>query len=435
MTFDEKPEALAPRASGGTRMNEILFIMRDSTLLRTIIALPIIMMTVSIARATDVGSEVSSAPPGWKRPYGAEVHAVEKDDSIGFITRITNSIKHYFEESNKPKDFDKKVDFSIIGGPHYSSETKFGIGLVAAANYRADRTDSLTTPSFVGLYGDLTTSGSWYVGVKGTHIFPHDIKRIDYSLGVGSTPTDFWGIGFVNGDKQSNKTKYDNFYCNLRANFMWRLAKGFYLGPGIEADYFQAKNVKRPELWDGQRFKTTTFGVSVKAQFDTRDNLTFPRSGWLVALSALACPRFLGNHYAFSMIDINACYYRSLWSGGVLAAQVHSAIGFDHIPWGMLPTFGGSYSMRGYYDGRYRDKREADMTAELRQHVYGRSSVAVWVGAATVFSDFNEIRWKRILPNAGLGYRWEFKKNTNVRLDFGFGKRSTGFVFSINEAF
>ncbi len=36
----------------------------------------------------------------------------------------------------------------------------------------------------------------------------------------------------------------------------------------------------------------------------------------------------------------------------------------------------------------------------------------------------------------GVGYRWEFKKNVNVRLDYGFGKSGQhSFIFNINEAF
>lgn len=355
--------------------------------------------------------------------------------SAGFIKRTIGGVKRYLDESNNPKDFDKKIDFSFIGGPHYSCESKFGVGLVAAATYRMDRSDSITHPSFVGLYGDITTSGSWYIGLKGTHLFPRDSKRIDYSMGGGASPSDFWGIGFQNGNNPDNKTKYDDFYFNLKVNYMWKLSRGFYFGPGIETDFFQARNVDRPELWEGQKLKTSTFGVSLNAQIDSRDNLTFPRSGWLVALRGLICPKLLGNHYAFSMIDLNVCHYRAIWVGGVIACQMHSAIGFNNIPWGMLPTFGGSYSMRGYYPGRYRDKREADITLELRQHVWKRSSLTFWVGAATVFSSIDQLKWKKVLPNTGIGYRWEFKRNTNVRLDFGVGKNSTGFVFNINEAF
>ena len=91
--------------------------------------------------------------------------------------------------------------------------------------------------------------------------------------------------------------------------------------------------------------------------------------------------------------------------------------------------------MRGYYEGRYRDKIAADITVELRQHIYRRSGAVVWLGAGSIMERFRDFRWKDILPNAGIGYRWEFKKRTNVRLDIGFGKGEWGFIFNINEAF
>ena len=100
-----------------------------------------------------------------------------------------------------------------------------------------------------------------------------------------------------------------------------------------------------------------------------------------------------------------------------------------------MSTLGGSYSMRGYYEGRYRDKSAIDLCVELRQHVWRRNGVVLWVGAGTVFPKFSAMRWGHILPNYGVGYRWEFKKKVNVRLDLGFGRGQTGFIFSINEAF
>ena len=358
---------------------------------------------------------------------------MEKSDTTS--GNLISKIIRYFSESNKPKEA-KKIDFSIIGGPHYSSDTKFGIGVVAAANYRVDPADTLTTPSFVGLYGDLTTSGSWMVGIKGAHIFPRDRRRIDYAVTTSMEPSDFWGIGYKSGARNADKTKYDDLHVSARANFMWQVSNGFFIGPGIETDYYSAGgDPDNPGLWEGEDRKTFTIGVALKAQLDTRDNLTFPHRGWLLAFSTLACPSWMGNDYAFAMVDINACHYRQVWRGGILAGQFHTALGFGSIPWGILPTFGGSESMRGYYLGRYRDKREADLTIELRQHLFGRNSIVLWTGAATVFDHPDELRWSHILPNVGVGYRWEFKKNTNVRLDFGVGRGTTGFVFSINEAF
>lgn len=65
-----------------------------------------------------------------------------------------------------------------------------------------------------------------------------------------------------------------------------------------------------------------------------------------------------------------------------------------------------------------------------------RNGVVVWIGAGTVFNKFSALCMDRVLPNYGIGYRWEFKKNVNVRLDYGFGKNGqSGFIFNINEAF
>ena len=91
--------------------------------------------------------------------------------------------------------------------------------------------------------------------------------------------------------------------------------------------------------------------------------------------------------------------------------------------------------MRGYYDGRYRDKIAMDAIVELRQHVWRRNGIAVWGGAGTVVPSIAKMRWHKVLPCFGAGYRWEFKKRSNVRLDFGIGRGETSFIFNINEAF
>ncbi|MDE6394263.1 MAG: hypothetical protein K2K77_02875, partial [Duncaniella sp.] len=105
-------------------------------------------------------------------------------------------------------------------------------------------------------------------------------------------------------------------------------------------------------------------------------------------------------------------------------------------PWNLMSRSGGSHFMRGYFEGRYRDKYMVAVQAELRQHVWRRNSLVAWVGAGTVFRRFNDITFSHLLPNWGVGYRWEFKKDVNVRFDVGFGKHGQNeFMFGINEAF
>lgn len=91
--------------------------------------------------------------------------------------------------------------------------------------------------------------------------------------------------------------------------------------------------------------------------------------------------------------------------------------------------------MRGYYEGQYRDKNLIETQLELRQKIWRRIGATAWVGAGNVFQSFHKFDFAKTLPNYGFGLRWEFKKRMNVRIDYGFGKGQTGFIFGINEAF
>ena len=97
----------------------------------------------------------------------AQTDSMGKDlpvDSVSIVTSDSLQAKRsffkkfldYFNDANKEKK-NKKFDFSVIGGPHYSSDTKFGLGLVAAGLYRTDRNDTILPPSNVSLYGDVST--------------------------------------------------------------------------------------------------------------------------------------------------------------------------------------------------------------------------------------------------------------------------------------
>ena len=52
-----------------------------------------------------------------------------------------------------------------------------------------------------------------------------------------------------------------------------------------------------------------------------------------------------------------------------LPVKVETSVSYTHL-------LGSSYSMRGYYEGRYRDKCAMDAQIELRQHVWKRNGVA-----------------------------------------------------------
>lgn len=341
----------------------------------------------------------------------------------------------YFNDANKNKEH-KRFDFSIIGGPHYASDTKFGLGMVAAGLYRSDPNDTLLPPSNVSLFGDVSTVGFYMLGVRGNHIAPRGRYRIDYRLYFYSFPSDFWGIGYEMGDNDDNKSDMKRWQAQAEAAFLFRVADNFYVGPMASYDYVIGKHIERPELLNGMDHHTWNVGAGVSLVYDNRDNLTNPHRGIYLNLKQMFRPRFMGNDYAFSTTKFRFDCYQQLGEGTVLAEDFGANFNFGNPSWGMMANLGGTSSMRGYYEGRYRDKHSLEATVELRQHVWKRNGIVVWAGAGTVFPKFSELRSNRILPNVGVGYRWEFKKNVNVRLDYGFGKSGqSGFLFNINEAF
>ena len=345
------------------------------------------------------------------------------------------SFLDYFNDANKNKN-NKKFDFSIIGGPHYSTDTELGLGLVAAGLYRNHDTDSLLPPSNVSIFGDVSTVGFYMLGVRGTNIFPHDRYRLSYTTFFYSFPSDFWGIGFDNGNDDGNKSEMRRWQAKAKVTLLRKLGDNLYAGPSATFDYVSGSRIERPELLDGMDSETWNIGLGLSVVYDSRDVLTNPHKGYYLDISQSVRPKFMGNDYAFATTDIQADGYWPTWKGATLAADFRTTLNFGNPSWAMMALLGNSYSMRGYYEGRYRDKHKAEAQIELRQHVWRRNGIVVWAGLGTVFGKFSQLRAYKLLPNAGIGYRWEFKKDVNVRLDYGFGKGGqSGFIFNINEAF
>lgn len=366
----------------------------------------------------------------------AQEHAdsIMTDSATVVHKNLYDKILDYFNHSNDVKPT-KDFDISFIGGPHYSSDTKFGIGAVAAGVYRADHSDTITQPSYISIYFDATTSLFFKLGVRGTHFYPGDRRRWSYDVNFASVNTKFWGIGYDNCVNDDNESKYKYLTSRVETEYVWRTLPDLYVGPKVAFDYVNGRDFEKPELLNGEAHRTFNLGAGFSIQYDTRDNVTATTEGIYLKIDQLFNPRFLANKYAFSLTELNASAFHSLWRGAILATNIHARFTYGNTPWGLLSTLGGSYTMRGYFEGRYRDKSEIDICLELRQHIWRRNGAVIWVGGGSIFPKFSAMRLRHILPNYGIGYRWEFKRFINVRLDLGFGRGETGFIFSINEAF
>lgn len=358
-------------------------------------------------------------------------------DSVPQKLKFGKRVINFFFKSNTP-DPDKRMDFGVLPGPHYSSTQGLGLGIMATATYSMDRSDPALTRSNASLFSDMTTKGFLLIGLKGNNFFPKERFRLDYRAYIYTFPTSFWGIGYANGKNDDNETNYRRNRVDLMGRFLFRIARNTYIGPMLNFRYIRATEVSptnQMTLFNGQAQHVHSQTAGLSFVYDSRDFTLNAYRGWFVQLDQSFTPRFLGNDYCFSTTDLTVSTYRQVWKGGVLAGELHGGFNYGNPAWCLMSEVGGNSRMRGYFEGRYRDKNIIEAQVELRQRIKKRHGAVVWVGAAEVFPRFDALRWKHILPNAGLGYRWEFKQRINVRLDYGFSNNGPGFMFNINEAF
>lgn len=402
----------------------------------------------------------------------------------GLIRRIFD----YYSRSNVDRTFEKKIDWSIAPGPNYSSDVGFGIGFLLAGIYRLDRTDSITAPSNVSIYGNVTTEKFVLLRFSGDNIFAHNKRRLSYSGAFVYFPGAFYGVGYDDG-KAGYAQHLTTTMGILRLSYCMAVIDRLYLGvsggldysgakyspsgmeeylQGIDEGRYEKPGGERGELYDlwkegrydparqdpfsnfirtrGDNPDAFNTNVGLFAQYDTRD-VTFNASkGIFVKGEVKWYPRWLGNTGRhFGRITLTFDAYRKLWKGAVLAYDLYADAIAGTPSWPMYAKLGGMERMRGYYEGRYRDKRLVETQLELRQKIYRRHGVVGWFGVGQVWGT-TKFHWNHTLYSFGCGYRFEFKNRMNIRLDYGWGvrgnsdlpwdrKRSSAFLFTASEAF
>ena len=250
-------------------------------------------------------------------------------------------------------------------------------------------------------------------------------------------PLEFWGIGYEAG-RFNQSADYIRKQVKFDAGYLYEVWRHLYVGGSVLFSHTKGTDFddRGIDYLAGQKLHYTLSGIGMTLQYDSRDFIPAPERGTFLMVKQVIYPKGLGNSgKTLYKTTATADYYQRLWRGAVLATDIFGEFNSSGMPWCMLAELGGGYRMRGYYLGRYIDNNILSCQIEYRQRIWRRIGCAVWGGAGNVFSSFERFRWDQTLPNYGLGLRWEFKRRVNVRIDYGFGRKTSGLVFNINEAF
>lgn len=343
-----------------------------------------------------------------------------------------NSLVH----GNVDRTFERKMDMSFIVAPCYTREGSFGIGGAATALYRLDRKDSIMQPSDISLSGSATVKGFYAITVKGNNHFRGNRSRLTYLLQFQNKNLDFWGIDY-DACARNSVSAYRKQMINWESDYVYKLTPNLHVGAALNLNYTRALRLLHSEYLEGQNSSYFFTGVGLSLQYDTRDFILNPKRGVYFLFHEVFYPEWLSN-YDRTIFSTTLIFdaYQKIWRGGVLAFDLYGRYNGNNVPWTLREELGSDMGrMRGYYAGRYIDNNQISAQLELRQHIYGRVGCVAWMGGGTVFPSFENLKIKNVLPNYGLGLRVEFKHNVNIRVDYGFGKDTGGFVFQFAEAF
>ncbi|MEC4727423.1 BamA/TamA family outer membrane protein [Shewanella sp. D64] len=334
---------------------------------------------------------------------------------------------------------DKLIDFSYLPGPFYNPEMDLGVGISAVGLYQYDPKDEMSQLSSLVINGLASTNGALGVTIANKTFINQDEQRFYLNAEIFDAPDVFYGVGYDNNYDEVNKVEFNQRIVSINPKFLQRMSATSFVGVGVDYSYADASKVDRLDSrvdTDILNESSRSVGVNVLLSHDSRDNVLNPQSGRILEIDAAFYRQYLGSKTDFDVY--NALYSEYMKTGrgeDILAWQVRGRFTSGDLPWDQLSKAGGGDRLRGYTSGRYRDKQMLMTQVEYRLNLTGRHGMVFWAGVGAIANDISKFDARKVLPNAGVGYRFEVKPRVNLRLDMAFGDGDSGFYFNVNEAF
>jgi hypothetical protein len=335
----------------------------------------------------------------------------------------------------------QKGSWILLPVVYYSPETRFGFGALGMHLFRFKGADSLTRTSNVQAYALYTLNKQLMISPKYTLFTNGERYMFSGNVAYFKFPRLYYGIG--NDLPWDNEEMIDYAYFRAENKFLKKLGPSIFGGLqwnyysmfGVDSDPEGVLAQNRPAGWRGYR----TSGVGLVLAYDTRDIVVNPRAGTFFELTSTHNSKALGSQYVYSFYSLDARkYYRLNRKNHILAMQLFGQFTRGTVPFLEVPALGNEIIMRGYYEGRYRDKQYVAAQAEYRLPLFWRIGAVAFAGVGEVAPRLGDLALAKLKPSYGLGGRFmiDQKERVNIRLDYGWGQgRNSGFYLEITEAF
>lgn len=343
------------------------------------------------------------------------------------------------DEEDKRVGEIKKKNGGILVSPilYYLPETRLAFGV--AGNYVFRIGDKNGRPSTISPVFVYTQNKQFKALLTGDIYF----KKGDYNLTADIVfqkyPDKFFGIGSYVPDEQEEH--FTPHIFEISVSLLKRVKEHINVGMLYNISKYEMIEYEEGQLLakgdiPGSQGSFLS-GICLLANVDSRDNIFFPTRGEFFRFTVRFYNKIIGSEYTFQSYRLDLRKYFTLFSSHVLAFQSIVQTQTGTVPFHRLSRMGGQYVMRGYYEGRYRDRNVMALQAEYRLPLFWRFAAVGFTGVADVAHRFRDFKFDNLKHSFGFGLRYLFNKSErmHVRFDVGFGKGTSGFYFSVFEAF
>ena len=324
-------------------------------------------------------------------------------------------------------------EWAVLPFLAYTPETGLAGGVVAG--YYRRLAPEAPTSTFQGTFratvrGQFSLEWSPDVYLRAT--------RLDGRIEASRFPDVFYGVG--PDAAEDDEEDYTSWIIDVAGRGLRELRPGIRLGPEVRLRFEDVADVDEDGILEAGAVTGaeggTTVGVGLTGTLDTRDNVFSPRRGSYVEASWVVHDGALGSDFDFHRVVLDARRFVPVGERAALGVQGYLEATPGRAPFQLMALLGGSQRLRGYREGRFRDRLYVMGQAEVRFPIWRRFGGVVFGAGGDVARALEHLDVRGLERAGGVGLRYRFTdEGVVLRGDFAVGREGGHLYLTINQAF
>lgn len=322
----------------------------------------------------------------------------------------------------------------------YSRETDVMLGGFGVYYFRLGDAPVESRPSYVAAGAMYTTRNQALVDVFPELWFDRERWVVTGQFGYRRFPDSYFGLGNDTRTADEERYLFHSFFD--RMELRRRLLGPLFAGLRQEFQVHEVLDVgtngllaTAPPLGAEGGIRS---GGGPTLVWDSRDNTLAPHFGLYYQMALLTFQPFLGSDYRYTRFNLDARHYVTFGERHTIAVQYYLDLNGGDVPFHALAQIGGAVRLRGYFEGRFRDKNYLMAQVEYRlMPLIWRFGLVAFAAVGQVAPSLGDLTFEGTHWTVGGGVRFSInpEERIHLRADVGVGPDSWGLYINVLEAF